>query len=531
MDIKSRLKSVFSRKEEAVLVTVEGKAQAVSAIGLSEEGVIKTLSPDYLWKPPYGIPRYDDVVLERQLCRTAYIASIVWTLAQEVGTTDFEIRVKKQFMKDGKPVRDFSKDQERITEFFDNPNGNEESMGQLLQKVVTDILEIESGVLVKVFNQKGEMVQLMAVDGGTILKNPDEHGYFGNRDEFIPFTSVQYDPKERRYKQVQLFNGGKDLDAFNVKDRAAYFQFGNYIGFPIPFGRREIVYMSRNARTDLSYALPAAAILGDVLYTLIYGSAYNNAFYTNNNMPDGILEMVGSLEPQMKSFKEQFETKFIVKDGFGNKIKKFFKIHITNTPTKFTPFMIDPATMQVLQQQEWFIKLVWACFGIPGEEMGFTDSTHGKAVGEGQTAVHKRKAIAPLLRLIEYHMNTQVMPEFGVKELEFAFKQVDIDEEIKKQSLYALQLQNNLKTPNEIRAEEGLPPIDHELGNKTGMEKEQEQFEQQTAADKQNKPEQKSVASEEQALADPLDDFYREAEQKLLEAVEDLDKNMLERIR
>lgn len=517
-----------------VVLAVEGKVQppgALSAVGSdADTGLFKSLSPDYLWNPPYGKPRHDDVVLERKLCRNAYIASIVWTFANEVSTTDFEIVVKSQYVKEGKPVRDFEKDQRRILDFFDNPNGNDESFGMLLQKVVTDILEVEAGVLVKVFNLKGEMVQLVSSDGATFLKNPDPHGYYGNRDEIIPFTTIQYDPKEHRYINVPLYAGKEDLLKYNVSDRAAYFQYGSYVGFPVPFGRREVLYMSRNPRTDSTYALPAAAILGDVLYTLIYGSGYNNAFYTNNNLPDGILEMVGANFDQMQAWKEQYEKNFVVKDSFGNKVKKFFKLHVTNSPSKFTPFMLEPQVMQVLEQQQWFIKLVWATFGIPGEEMGFTDSTHGKAVGEGQTAVHKRKAIMPLLRLIEYHVNTQIMSEFGVPELEFKFKCFDVDEEIKKQTLYGLQLQNNLVTPNELRALEGKPPIEGETGDLTNSEREKES--QEAMLDAKTPPGQKTnVRKEEAALAGPLDALYDAAEKELLEAVSSLDNDMLGRIR
>lgn len=508
-----------------------------------ETAIIKPLSPDYLWNPPYGRPRYDDVVLERNLCKTAYIKSIVWTLANEVATTDYEIVPKKQYVKNGVPVRDFSKDQERILEFFDNPNGNDENLNMLLQKVTTDILEIESGVIVKVFNPAGQMVQLLAVDGATILKNPDEHGYYGNRDDIIPFTSVVYDSKQGRYVQTPSFRLNskesykEDLDRFNVKDRAAYFQFGHYVGMPIPFGKREIVYMSRNPRTDTTYAYPPAAILGDVLYTLIYGSSYNNAFYTNNNLPDGILTLLGAQEQQLRSFKEQFENKFVVKDSFGNSVKKFFKLHVTASPVDFKPFMLEPAVMQVLEQQQWFIKLVWACFGIPGEEMGFTDSTGSKNVSESQTAVHKRKAIQPILRLIEYHINSQIMPEFGVKELEFKFKSFDLDEEIKKQTLYQLQMQNNIITPNEIRALEGKQSLGTE-GNKTSMERQAEQFAMNNDALRNNQDsaagdvQKKSLPSkEEQDMKGPLDDLYDEVEQQLLTSIAALDNDVLGRLR
>lgn len=525
------LKTFF--RQTPIITTAEIKNNAVSelASGDSERGVIKTLSPDYLWNPPYGKPRYDDVVLERKLCKNAYIYSIIATLSDEVSTAEYDICVKKQYMKDGVPTGDYEGKRQEIMNFFDNPNGNDESFNTLLKKVTTDILEIESGVFVKVFTPAGKMVQLMAGDGATFLKNPDLHGYYGNRDDFIPFTTIQYDQKEHRYVQVPTFKEEKDLSAYNVSERAAYFQYGQYVGFPVPFGKREIVYISRNVRTDATYARPPVQILGDVLYTLVYGSGYNNAFYTNNNLPDGILEMVGSLPEQVKSFKEQYENNFVVKDAYGNKIKKFFKMHITNSPTKYTPFLQSPQVMQVLEQQAWFVKLVWACFQIPGDEMGFTDSTNGKNVGDGQAKVHKRKAIEPLLRLLEYHINTQIMTEFGTPELEFKFKTFDLEEELLKQQLYQLQLANNLTTINEIRMLEGKAPLDG--GDETTAQRTERQQNEQALLNKKDdfSPNTKSHVPEENILTDSLTDYYKGIEESMQQELERLDNDLLGKLR
>lgn len=540
------LKNLFrgrkaTTKENTAQPPPQGQNAGQIAID-SENALFKAFAPDYLYNPPYGRPRKDDIVLLRNLCKNAYVQSIVWTLSDEVSHTEFDIVLKKQFIKAGKPEVDKHDEAQRILEWFQNPNGNEESFNQILKKVVTDILELDSGVMVKVFNGKGQFQQLYAVDGGTILKNPDQYGYYGHRDEFLPWFTFQWDEKTHQYFKVPIFKDAKDLDRYLMKDRAAYFQYGNYIGFPVPFGRREIVYVSRNPRTDSTYARPPAAILGDVLYTLIYGSSYNNAFYVNNNVPDGVISIMNASANEIEAFKEQFYNTYRVKDTYGNKVKQFFKMPFTNTEVKFTPFLLDPAVMQILEQQQWFIKLVWAVFGITPDEMGFTDASGSKNVSNQQNTIQKRKSVEPLLRLLEYHINTQVMPEFGVPELEFKFREFDLDEETKKYQLYQIMLATNMTTVNELRALEGKEPLAD--GDKTNSEKQAEQMSQnnpfggknENDSQKEKNPpvEEKtapsSVASEEDAIKDPIVDFYDVAEEKIRGLIKELDNDQLSKV-
>jgi hypothetical protein len=512
-----------------------GKQTAASILENTEAGLFKAYAPDYLYNPPYGRPRKDDVILLRNLCKNAYVQSIVWTMGDEVAHTEYEIGYKKQYIKEGKPTIDKQADIDAITTFFDNPNGNDESFNLILKKTVTDILEMEAGVWNKVFDGKGKFQQLFAIDGATILKNPDQYGYYGNRDELVPWFSFQWDETSHQYFKVPVFKDAKDLDRYSMKDRAAYFQYGNYIGFPVPFGRREIVYISRNPRTDSTYARPPAAILGDVLYTLLYGSSYNNAFYVNNNVPDGVISIMNANANEIEAFKEQFYNTYRVKDTYGNRVKQFFKMPFTNTEVKFTPFLLDPAVMQILEQQGWFIKLVWACFGVTPDEMGFTDSTGSKNVSNQQSNIVKRKSIEPLLRLLEYHINTQVMSEFNCPELEFKFHERDLDDDLKKYQLYQLQLSTNMATVNELRSREGLAPLAD--GDKTASEKQADQFQQGLEAKPSpfgGKAEEKSapasVKPEETAIKEPLIDFYDEAGKEITALIRTLDNETLSKV-
>ena len=429
----------------------------------TDTGYIKAfVSNDFLYKPPYGYPRYVDIPTIRALAKSPYVWQCTSTIIDEIGAIDWDIvPIEKdepdKDESDGDIAEDYIAPKIDITqvkrikevkEFFNNPNGNDESFNFLIRAAVRDILEIDAGVWVKVFNRAGKMVQLFARDGGTFLKNPDIHGYLGNRSAYVPMPG-QFEDEESK----------KVFYANTVVGSAAYFQYGWVAMMPIPFGTREIVYMMRNSRSDSIYGRSPVEVLQDVLQTLIYGSTYNLEYFVNNNMPDGVIQLLGANQEQMNAFRERFEQQFKTKDSWGNWRKIFHKFPISNSEVKFTPFSLKPQEMAIIEQQQWFCKLVWSCFGVTPSELGYTEGSN-RATEMVQSKVFKRKAIRPMLRILEYHINTQIIPEFGYDDIEFKFNDYDLNEDLEKNKLYEVQLRNGIKSVNEIRDEMGLHPAE-----------------------------------------------------------------------
>lgn len=429
----------------------------------TETGYIKAfVSNDFLYKPPYGYPRYVDIPTIRALAKSPYVWQVTSTIIDEIGAIDWDITPieKDEPDKDESEeeiVEDFSKPKvdiqqvkriKEVKQFFNNPNGNDESFNFLIRSVVRDILEIDAGVWVKVFNKAGKMVQLFARDGGTFLKNPDIHGYLGNRASYVPMPG-QFEDEESK----------KTFYANTVVQSAAYFQYGWVAMMPIPFGTREIVYMMRNSRSDSIYGRSAVEVLQDVLQTLIYGATFNLDYFINNNMPDGVIQLLGANQEQMNAFRERFEQQFKKKDSWGNWRKIFHKYPISNSEVKFTPFALKPQEMAIIEQQTWFTKLVWSCFGVTPSELGYTESSN-RATEMVQSKVFRRKAIRPMLRVLEYHINTQIMPEFGYDDIEFKFNDYDIGEDLERHKLFEIQLKSGIRTINEVREDIGLQPVE-----------------------------------------------------------------------
>jgi SPP1 gp7 family putative phage head morphogenesis protein len=468
---------------------------------------------------------------------------IVRTLAQQVGTTKWEIRVKEEFQGDGV---DYTEDINEIMKFFKNPNDNDDSFEDLLVAWATDTLELDSGVGVKVFNKMGDMTQIVARDGATFLKNPSVYGMMSDRADIIP--PLGFDTEYAKPSTTNPFVAGEEINVerekflrgfydANLKQKAAYFQYGWTAGrMPIPFGRREIVWFSSNKRTDTIYGRSPVEVLGDVLFTLLYGSSYSLDMFINNNIPAGIVQIIGANNPEIEAFKHRFEDKFIQKDVFSNQKKQWWNAPVVNQEVKWTPFNLSSTEMQVLESQFWYLKIVASCFGLTPSELGFTEDSN-KAVDTNQGMVFKRKALAPLIRLMQQRINTQVMPEFRIEALEFVFDDYDFDDDKKQHDLLQQEINMGIKTSEMVAEELGINVEELKRGKEEEraqrMEEEQASFGggDATAFDADGqKPLQKSLLSKEDELASLVSGFFDDELKELETLLDQLPKDQLRKI-
>lgn len=411
------------------------------------------------------MPRKANLPYLKNLAKNPYIFPVVKTIQDEATNTEWEIKVKEEF-NDGS--EDYTEKIKEITKFFKNPNENYESWDHITKQLITDLCELDSAVLVKVFNRNKEMTQVVSRDGATFLKNPTIYGMIGDRADFVPplpagFTDISISPEgTRSVAQNQLIN------QYNILFRqdAAYFQYGWTAGsMPIPFGKREIIYIIQNPRADSIYGRSPIEVLTEIIQNLIYGVDFNLDFYTNNNMPEGVISLLGAQPGQIKQFRENWQKQFRFTDALGKKRKRFFQFPISSTEVKFTPFQLSSKDMEIIGQQTWFTKLLWMCFGVTADEMGFTESSN-KTNGEEQTKAAGRKAIKPMLKTLQYHFNTQILPEFFAKDgqvpnfsdipLEFKYDDYDITEEMAKYTLWEKQINMGIKTPEMVAKEAGI---------------------------------------------------------------------------
>ena len=433
---------------------------AVSGFEKTRDGQPKAYIPNFFYKPPFGYPRYKDLLYFRKLAASVYVDMCETAIIDEVCSVDWEIVAEDNA---GNEVPGKEKEVEKIQAFFNNPNTNPgESWNIITRMMLPDLLEINSGILVKVFNAFGEMVEIVARDGSAFTKNPDVYGMFTNRADLILMKSIYEEDGNSQYTAENgypLLHGSLTSD--DAREQGAYFQYGFNTGArPVPFGKREIVWIQKKVRTDDLYGRSAMEVLAKTVQTLIYAVEHNLEYFSDNSIPPGILGLDGLNTEDMKAFAQQWTESQLVADDLGQWKKKFHKLAMVNKIPKFERLGFTNQELQVIEQQKWWSKMVWAAFGMTATELGFTEDAKGSANQIVQTAVAKKRIIYPILRLLEYYINTQIIPEFGFEGVRFKYKIFDVDEEKKKWELYDLQVKGDMKTINEVRNTEGLDAVE-----------------------------------------------------------------------
>ena len=447
------------------------KKSVITVDALSEttrEGINKAYIPKFLYKPPYGYPRFANLTYVRYLATTPYVEMCIRTVIDEIASIEWDIVIK-----DGMEEQSDEAEIENIRNFFNNPNTNKESFEEVFVRMpVRDVLEVNSAVLNKVYNMKEEMVEIVARDGATFTKNPDIHGMYTNRDDIILPSTIVPDAGD---SGRQLLNPYAEITATSARERAAYFQYGWITGpIPVPFGKKEIIWIEQMKRTDDHYGFSPVQTLAKSLQMLMYMIESDLEYYNDNNVPKGIIGLDESDADEIKAFKEQwFETQR-TKDEFGSWKKIMNKVPIVNKTPTFQRIEFSASEMQVIEKQKWYTKMVWACFGVTAVELGYTEDSKGAANQIVQSKVFRKKAINPMLRNLESDYNMSIVSEFGYQgtiktkegktitkdKYEFKFKKFDVDEETTKYELYKLQTSSGLKTINEIRKEEGMEELE-----------------------------------------------------------------------
>ena len=448
MSFTARLRSVIGG-----IVPWQSNAEVTKPIGSGVAGIskdspiYKAVIPKFLYKPPYGYPRFVDIPELRRLSATPYVSMCVTTIIDEIAAIPWEI-VPRDTLEtpEGEESVEPVAHIKEVNDFLMNPNVNKENFNIILRRLLKDILELDSAVLIKVFNMTGDLKEIYAKDGGTFTLNPDIFGTFQNCAEIIPTWQLE---------------SMSDKDKQEYMDtKPAYFQYGWITGArPMPFGTREVIYFMRNPRTDNIYGRAPVEILLDTIQLLLYGQDMNLDYFTDNNIPKGVFRMEGAASEDIQAFKEQWQTATKVKNEVGDWRKRWWKMPVINTQGQFERIQFSNAELEIIQQQEWFTKLVWSVFGITPSELGFTESSN-RATELVQSRVFRRKAIRPILQLLEHHLNQELIWSEFYEDVEFKFVTEDLGEDLEKAELYEKQLKNGIRSINEVREIMQLPPVE-----------------------------------------------------------------------
>lgn len=428
---------------------------------ISSEGR-KAVLTEWFWQPIRGQPRRVDTNELRQFSQTFWVNSCVTTYLDEITSIDWDIVPQEDF--------DYESVRESIVKtksFLKFPNKNRESFNTVLRALLKDTLEIDAGVLVKVFSiDSYDFDNLEPKSGAPTLK---------------PLG-------QRQLTEIYCRDGASFLaeaDKFGLID--GWWQYSYQIpAHPMWFNRDEIAYLKEQPRSMSPYGYARTQAILDIIKSLHYSTLFNKSFFEETAIPDGILSVLNTNESEMNNFMQYWNNEF---KGQPHKLA------VVNKDVKWNPFSFTNQELEFLETQSWYYKMIIIAFGLTPSELGVTDGIN-RATSATQAEVSKRRGIRPKLRIIENLINEEIIPEFGFEGIEFQFVYDDPVEKSQRLANWKTELELGLKTINEVRNEEGLEPV--EWGNQPNVQQYSLQNQSQNPENPQENPDKQSIPEKDQ---------------------------------
>jgi hypothetical protein len=407
--------------------------------------------PRTLWG---GGPDYD-YLLARRIANTPTPQICINHLKSDVSNTDWEIVPLAEEGKD-KPTDEAKQHaRELFNWLYFRPNGNKESFSTLLSKLVDDILIHDAGVWTKLYARSGghRLVEIHARDGALFRKDIDTYLRLG----VIYPTYQEWAEKGSQPQVYQNFKVGYWYN-WNSTPKIAY-------------EPHEIVYIMQNPRTDIPYGTSKVQVLKSIILSLMYSEEYYyNFWFEGGNNPQVI-------SPDLPTVMQDAEYKKFY-DNLKDSMSEYMKTLVAGAKTQ-TTLLSDPRIIQWLETRPEYIHLAFALYKITPAILGYTKDVH-KATDLSQKSIYIQKGLWPLLRLIEWHVNTQIVADwFWDEEKErnvfahghqgkwagkpmdcmFRFKLYDPIGEAEQTAIDKEKLQLGLTTINSVLKTQGKPKV------------------------------------------------------------------------
>lgn len=143
------------------------------------------------WSRPFGDLAYDD--LRDVYLQSSSVRPCVDVIARTVSSLPWLVKAK--------PGGDIVHAQE-VKEFFLDPNGNKESIRNILSKILTDMLILDMGVIEKVLSLNGNLLEIYARDAATFTPIYSEHGILEGYTQRVRDDEIDFTPDELMLLQI-----------------------------------------------------------------------------------------------------------------------------------------------------------------------------------------------------------------------------------------------------------------------------------------------------------------------------------------
>lgn len=327
-----------------------------------------------------------------------------------------------------------------VTELLKHPNPNNETFRSMLDKILEDLLVLDTVTIEKTRYQDGQLAELYHVDASTIRPVLDEHG---NMDMDIPLDTKTRGRVELPTSYIQVMDNSQYGGPESGEIVAAW-------------PKRDMICFHahpQGAMEGYGYGLSPIESVLSVVANILNADNYNSTYFEEGSFPPIILHLVGKINQRdLEAFRE-----YMLQELTGN----FHRPAVTAGENKPEVINLKGQTnrdMEFMEYQLWLAKLCCAAFGLMPQDIGLSDDVGGKNVSETQKDLSEGKGYGSILDLIRSVINDQVLNDLGYDDLEFDWAAPDSMEPDIASTMYDRDLKNGTRTINEIRQKMGETP-------------------------------------------------------------------------
>ena len=350
------------------------------------------------------------------------LAAIIETRKDQLLRLPWTIQVK------GKPRRD-SKFVDEVRHFFRRPDGKL-SYGQWTRKYLDDLFVIDAPTLYMDRSVGGKLLQAQVLDGATIFPLIDDTGRRPDSLVDVGPNGLSYDRRQPAFQQI-------------------------IYGLPmVNLSEDEIIYGMMRPRPELpifGYS-PVEQIMTEATEA-IRKTFYQLEFWRSGSMPELIITVPDAWTPrQIATFQAHFDA--LLSGQLTLKSKVRF------VPGGMKPFDIKNASGESLwsQRDELLVRL--CCYAFSVSPTPFVHQTNRATANAAQEAADA-EGLYPLMSYYKDDvMDAIIQEKFGYEDIEFVFLPRAEPDQAKQATIHQVQLDEGIRSRNDIRGELGLEPIE-----------------------------------------------------------------------
>lgn len=342
----------------------------------------------------------------RSFSNVELIRLAIETRKDQMVRLDWQIRTKIH----RKPRSDSDERIAAVTKLFCKPDGTT-PFDSWLRLIAEDLLSIDAVTLERRRNRSGKLIGLDVVDGSTIKVLIDEYG----RTPPNPLPAYQQVIKGVIWNELS---------------------------------QSDIIYAPRNPRPGHMYGFGPVEQTIVTINTLMRRQAQQLAWFTEGNVPAGILSLPDGWTPEQLA---EFQT-WLDSILSGNTANRAKLIGVPNG-TKYQAFKDS-----IIKDEfdEWLARIVCYAFSIPPTPF-IKQMNRGTAQEDQDRAIEE--GLSPILVWAKRLFDSVIREDLGMNDLEFAWiTERDLDQE-KQARIADILLRNGAKTINEVRDDLGLPTM------------------------------------------------------------------------